>query len=64
MTGIPTWTNLTLDGLPIVVADDDFLEVLEEQSYGNTIEFTEFVEEYKKWEKENVVKKKKKQLGT
>jgi hypothetical protein len=40
--------------LPVLVADDDFLEYLREQGFENTIEQDELYIEYADWAKENV----------
>ena len=45
---------MEIDGLPVVVADDDFIEYLYEQSYEGTIDVAELDFEYKEWAKENV----------
>ena len=45
---------MEIDGLPVVVADDDFIEYLYEQSYEGTIDVAELNFEYKEWAKENV----------
>lgn len=39
--------------LPIVVADDDFIEHLHEMSYYNTIDIGELNEEWNTWSSEN-----------
>lgn len=41
------------NGLPVLVADDDFIEHLHEQGF-ETIEFDELVIEYDDWASENV----------
>lgn len=41
-------------GLPVVVADDDFIEHLHEHGFQETIELNELVIEYEDWAKENV----------
>jgi hypothetical protein len=46
--------DVYLDGLPVLVADDDFLEHLYEQGYEGTIDVAELDFEYKQWAKENV----------
>lgn len=46
--------EFTFDGLPIVVADDDFTEFLVEEGYDNTIEYDDFVILYEEWAAENV----------
>lgn len=40
--------------LPVLVADDDFLEHLHESSFENNIEFDELIFEWLDWVKENV----------
>jgi hypothetical protein len=47
--------NVTFDGLPIIVADDDFTEFLLEEGYGDKIEYDDFVILYEEWAAENVV---------
>jgi hypothetical protein len=47
--------GLLLNGLPVYVADDDFIEHLFEMGYGESIEEVELHEEWNIWEKENVV---------
>ena len=44
----------TINGLPILVADDDFFEYLEEEGYEKTIELDDLVIAYKEWAAENV----------
>ena len=39
--------------LPILVADDDFMEFLQEESVGDTIEMVEAAELFKIWMAEN-----------
>lgn len=46
--------NVTFDGLPIIVADDDFTEFLLEEGYGDNIEYDDFVILYEEWAAENV----------
>lgn len=41
-------------GLPVLVADDDFIEHLHEHGFSETIEMDELVFEYLDWSKENV----------
>jgi hypothetical protein len=50
-----TENGLILNGLPVYVADDDFIEHLAEMGYGNSIESVEMYEEWDIWEKENVI---------
>lgn len=45
---------MEIDGLPVVVADDDFIEYLYEQGYEGMIDVAELDFEYKEWAKENV----------
>lgn len=40
--------------LPVLVADDDFLEHLREQSFMGTIEMDDLLFEWVDWSKENV----------
>ena len=40
-------------GLPVMVADDDFLEFLQEESMGTEIEMVEAAELFKIWMAEN-----------
>ena len=47
-------SELTHNGLPIVVADDDFIEYLREQGF-ETIELDELYLEYEDWAAENVL---------
>ena len=47
-------SELTYKGLPIVVADDDFIEYLREQGF-ETIELDELYLEYEDWAAENVL---------
>lgn len=50
------WTEAgpQLNGLPIVVADDDFFEYLAEEGYGESIEYDDLIFMYQDWEAENV----------
>jgi hypothetical protein len=41
-------------GLPVLVADDDFIEHLHEQGYSETIDIVELSLEWVDWAKENV----------
>lgn len=41
------------DGLPVMVADDDFLEFLEEESMGNEVDINEAAELFGIWMAEN-----------
>jgi len=47
-------SELTYKGLPIVVADDDFIEHLREHGF-ETIELDELYLEYEDWAAENVL---------
>jgi hypothetical protein len=51
------WTEIgpNFNGLPIIVADDDFFEYLAEESYSESIEFDELVLVYEEWAAENVL---------
>jgi len=40
-------------GLPVMVADDDFLEFLQEESMGTEIELVELAELFKVWMADN-----------
>lgn len=53
MTAYNPETGVTLHGLPVLVADDDFIEHLEEQGF-ESIELDELYIEYEDWAKENV----------
>ena len=46
--------GLTIDGLPIYVADDDFIEHLAEMGYDGSIEVNDLELEWDTWVKENV----------
>lgn len=46
--------GLLLNGLPVYVADDDFIEHLYEMGYGDSLEEVEMYEEWAIWERENV----------
>ena len=46
--------GVTYEGLPVLVADDDFIEHLHENGFNETIEMDELVFEYLDWAKENV----------
>ena len=46
--------NYSYKGLPVLVADDDFIEYLEEQGYTKTIEVAELRFEWSDWAKENI----------
>ena len=45
--------DVTIDGLPVLVADDDFLEYLQEEGYGSSIELDDLLHEWCVWESEN-----------
>ena len=46
--------GVTYKGLPVVVADDDFIEHLHENGFDKTIDVNELAFEYLDWAKENV----------
>lgn len=46
--------GVTYNGLPILVADDDFIEYLCENGFDKTIDVAEINEEWNNWAKENV----------
>lgn len=46
--------GLTIDGLPIYVVDDDFIEHLAEMGYDGSIEVNDLELEWNTWVKENV----------
>jgi hypothetical protein len=46
--------DLTYNGLPVMVADDDFIEHLREQGF-DSIELDELYLEYEDWAAENVL---------
>jgi hypothetical protein len=46
--------GVLLNGLPVLVADDDFLEHLEEDSLGPTVELDDLLNAWKEWAAENV----------
>lgn len=48
------YTTVTYNSLPVLVADDDFLEYLREQGFDGSIELDELYVEYEDWAKENV----------
>ena len=50
------WTELGphINGLPIIVADDDFFEYLAEESYNESIELDELILVYEDWAAEHV----------
>lgn len=46
--------ELTYNGLPVLVADDDFIEHLHENGFEDTIDVNDLAFEYLDWAKENV----------
>jgi hypothetical protein len=48
--------GVTYNGLPIVVADDDFIEHLHENGFSESIDIGDLALEWADWEKENVRK--------
>jgi len=46
--------GVTYKGLPVLVADDDFIEHLHENGFNETIDVNELAFEYLDWAKENV----------
>jgi hypothetical protein len=46
--------GITHNGLPIIIADDDFVEHLLENGYEDSIEMDDLALEYLDWAKENV----------
>jgi len=49
-----TENGITLDGLPVYVADDDFIEHLMEMGYDEYIEEDDLQDEWNAWLKENL----------
>jgi hypothetical protein len=47
-------SNYSYTGLPVIVADDDFIEHLHENGFEETIDVNDLVFEYLDWAKENV----------
>ena len=47
--------DFIIDGLPVYVADDDFLEYLAEEGYLGSITDEEIYIEWDTWAKENVI---------
>ena len=47
--------DLTYDGLPVLVADEDFFEHLHEHGYTSQIDIAELYLEYEDWAAENVL---------
>jgi hypothetical protein len=48
-------TDLTYNGLPVITADDDFIEHLHEQGYTSQIDMDELIIEWDDWAAENVL---------
>jgi hypothetical protein len=48
-------TDLTYNGLPVITADDDFIEYLREQGYTSQIDMDELIIEWDDWAAENVL---------
>lgn len=50
------WADIhpAINGLPMVVVDDDFFEYLAEEGYDESIEYDELLLVYEDWETENV----------
>ena len=46
--------EVTYNNLPVLVADDDFIEHLHENGFEETIDVNDLVFEYLDWAKENV----------
>lgn len=46
--------GLTIDGLPVYVVDDDFIEHLAEMGYDGSIEEEDLQKEWATWLEENV----------
>jgi hypothetical protein len=46
--------DLLVKGLPVLVADDDFIEHLHELSFAETIDINDLMFEWIDWAKENV----------
>lgn len=53
MRNYPGMKDLGLD-LPILIADDDFIEHLHENGFSDTIEVDDLIFEWIDWEAENV----------
>lgn len=49
-----TENGITIDGLPVYVVDDDFIEHLMEMGYDESIEEEDLQKEWAVWVKENV----------
>lgn len=45
---------ITYNGLPVLAADDDFIEHLHEHGFSETIDVAELNEEWNDWAKENL----------
>ena len=48
-------TDLTYNGLPVIIADDDFIEHLHEHGYTSQIDMDELIIEWDDWAAENVL---------
>lgn len=46
--------TINYKGLPVLVADDDFIEHLHENGYSETIDAAELLIEWEDWAKENL----------
>lgn len=46
--------GITIDGLPVYVVDDDFIEHLVEMGYDQSIEEADLKDEWDAWLKENL----------
>jgi hypothetical protein len=46
--------GMVLNGLPVLVADDDFLEYLQEESLGPTVELDDLLNAWNEWAAANV----------
>jgi hypothetical protein len=46
--------GVTYEGLPVLVADEDFIEYLHEQGFDKTIEVDDLIFEWIDWAKENL----------
>lgn len=47
-----TGEDFLLDGLPVMVLDDDFIDFIREEGYEDSIELVDFYFLYEEWEKE------------
>jgi hypothetical protein len=43
-----------MENLPVLVADDDFIEYLHEMGYEGTIDIAELAVEWKEWAEDNL----------